>query len=53
MLEEETKLNQHYFFDRKGAKLSRSKMQVSSAVLLPLRRLLLLGTEEGLVRVVS
>lgn len=50
---DELKLNQHYFSDRKGAKLTRSKMQITSAVLLPLRRLLLLGTEEGLVRVIS
>jgi hypothetical protein len=53
MESEELKLNQHYFHDREGAKLSRSKIQITSAVLLPLRRLLLLGTDEGLVRVVS
>ncbi len=50
---EELKLSQSYFSDRKGAKLTRSKLQVTSAVLLPLRRLLLLGTEDGLVRVIS
>jgi len=50
---DEIKLNQHYFFDRKGSKLARGKMQITSAALLPLRRLLLLGTDEGLVRIVS
>lgn len=50
---EELKLGLNHIIDRKSSKLSRSKMQVTSAVLLPLRRLLLLGTEDGLVRVVS
>lgn len=49
----EIKLAQSYFSDRSKAKLSRTRMQVTSAVLLPLRRLLLLGTEDGIIRVVS
>lgn len=50
---DEMRLNQSYFTDRKGSKLTKGKLQVSSSVLLPLRRLLLLGTEDGLVRIVS
>jgi hypothetical protein len=50
---DEIKLNLHYMYDRKGSKLSKSKMQVTSAVMLPLRRLLLLGTEDGMIRVIS
>lgn len=50
---EELRLAQTYFMDRNKSKLSRNKLQVTSAVLLQLRRLLLLGTEDGLIRVVS
>ncbi len=50
---EDIRLAQNYFSDRKGAKLTKSKLQVTSALMLPLRRLLLIGTEDGLVRVVS
>ena len=50
---DELKLSQTYFADRKGQKLPKNKLQVSAATLLPLRRLLLIGTEDGLVRVVS
>lgn len=50
---DELRLNQTYFSDRKGSKLTRQKLQVTSSVLLPLRRLMLIGTDEGLVRVVS
>lgn len=50
---DELRLSQTYFADRKGNKLSRSKLTVTSAALLPLRRLLLIGTEDGLVRIVS
>eukprot|EP01035_Chromulina_nebulosa_P022217 gene22217-28768_t len=43
---DEIRMQQNYFLDRKG-------LQVTSAVLLPLRKLLLLGTDDGLVRVIS
>lgn len=50
---DELRLSQSYFVDRKGVKLPKNKLQVTSAVLLPLRRLLLVGTDDGLVRIVS
>jgi hypothetical protein len=34
-------------------RIPRSKLNVTSAVLLPLRKLLLVGTDDGLVRIVS
>lgn len=34
-------------------KITKSKLNVTSSVLLPLRRLLLVGTDDGLVRIVS
>lgn len=50
---EELKLSTNYFLDRKGNKLTRSKIQITSSVLLPLRRLLLVASEDGFVRVIS
>jgi hypothetical protein len=50
---DELRLSQSYFVDRKGVKLPKNKLQVTSALLLPLRRLLLVGTDDGLVRIVS
>ena len=50
---DELRLSQSYFVDRKGVKIPKNKLQVTSSVLLPLRRLLLVGTEDGLVRIVS
>jgi hypothetical protein len=50
---EELRLNQSYFSDRRGVKLPKNKLQVTCSVLLPLRRLMLVGTEDGLVRIVS
>ena len=50
---DELRLSQSYFLDRKGAKIPKNKLQITSAVLLPLRRLLLVGTDDGLVRIVS
>ena len=47
------KLAQTYFSDRNKQKITRFKLNTSSAVLLPLRRLLLLGTEDGYIKVVS
>jgi len=48
----ELKLTSHYVLDESGSKVKQPKMIVSSAVLLPLRKLLLLGTEDGLIRTV-
>jgi len=50
---DELKLSQSYFVDRKGTKIPRNKLNVTSSVLLPLRRLLLVGTDDGLIRIVS
>ena len=50
---DELRLSQSYFVDRKGVKIPKNKLQVTSSVLLPLRRLLLVGTDDGLVRIVS
>ena len=47
---EELKLTSHYVFDEANNKIKQPKMIISSAVLLPLRKLLLLGTEDGLIR---
>lgn len=47
----EIKLERSYFVDRNGVKISRQKLSVQSLVLLPLRKLMLLGTEDGLIRV--
>lgn len=46
----ELKLTSHYVFDEANNKIKQPKMIISSAVLLPLRKLLLLGTEDGLIR---
>ena len=50
---DELRLSQSYFTDRKGVKIPKNKLQVTSSVLLPLRRLLLIGTDDGLVRIIS
>jgi hypothetical protein len=50
---EEMRLNKFYFTDKHKSKLTRFHLQVSSVAMLPMRRLLLLGTEDGLVRVIS
>lgn len=50
---EEIRLHQTYFSDRYRSKIIRQRLQVVSAALLPLRRLLLLGTDDGHIRVVS
>ncbi len=47
------KLSTSYIFEGTGAKLSKQKLQINSAVLLPLRRLMLLGTEDGFIRAVA
>mgnify|MGYP006876355704 CR=1 FL=1 len=50
---QEIKLERAYFVDRTGAKLSKNDLAVHSVALLPLRKLMLLGTEDGLVRVLT
>jgi len=47
------RLSKSFFNDIYHSKLTKQRMQISSACMLPLRRLLLLGTSDGLVRVVS
>lgn len=49
---DELKLTPSYFNDRNNLKLTKNKLQIISATLLPLRRIMLLGTADGLVRVV-
>ena len=51
--QDEIRLAQTYFCDRNKGKLPKQKLQVTASVMLPLRRLLLLGCEDGLVRVIS
>ncbi len=41
-----------YFSDRHGSKITKQRLQISSGALLPLRRLLLLGSSDGTVKVV-
>jgi hypothetical protein len=48
----EIKLNSAYFYDQFQNRLVRQKLQIASALLLPLRRILLLGTEEGSLKCV-
>jgi hypothetical protein len=50
---DEVKLTQSYFMDRHKNKISKPKLITTSAALLPLRRLLLLGGEDGAIHVVS
>jgi hypothetical protein len=47
------KLKKSGFLDKAGASIPRQKLQITSAALLPLRQLLLVGSEDGLIRVVS
>jgi hypothetical protein len=49
---DEYKLEQTWFTDRASAKISKSRLHVASAALLPLRRLLLLGADDGSIKVV-
>eukprot|EP01035_Chromulina_nebulosa_P018034 gene18034-23676_t len=50
---EDIRLVQTYFNDRNKQKIPKGKLNVTSAVFLPLRRLLLLGTDDGYIKVVS
>ena len=49
---EDLKLTPSYFNDRNNNKMTKQKLQIVSAALLPMRRIMLLGTADGLVRVV-
>ena len=48
----EVKFTHQYLFDEKDNKLSKSKLNITSATMLPMRRMLLVGTEEGIIRTV-
>ena len=48
----ELKLNHNYIYDSSNNKLRNPKLQATSATLLPLRKLILIGTEDGLIRTV-
>lgn len=50
---DDLKLNQVYFTDRYGNKITKQRLHVTSSVMLPLRRLLLVGTDDGTIKVVS
>lgn len=49
---EDIKLNSSYITDRMHNKVSKTKLHTTSMALLPLRKLLLLGTTDGSIRVV-
>ena len=49
----EFRLNQVYFADRHNSKITKSRLHISSAAMLPLRRLLLVGADDGTVKVIS
>ena len=48
----ELKCSSQYVYDEKGNKLGKSKLSITSGAMLPLRRVLLLGTEDGLIRAI-
>ena len=48
----ELKLDTGYFTDRQGVKLGKKDLQITAGLILPLRRILLLGTDDGSVRTV-
>lgn len=50
--EPDVRLTRSYFHDYNDNKLTKSRTQISSACLLPLRRIMLVGTSDGLIRVV-
>ena len=50
---EEIRLKKSYFTEKSGAVIPKQKLQIHSAVLLPLRQLMLLGAEDGLIRVIA
>jgi hypothetical protein len=46
-------LSKSHFNDSNHTKLTKQRMQVSSACMLPMRRIMVLGTSDGLIRVVT
>jgi len=50
---DDLKLNQIYFSDRYNNKITKQRLHVASAVVLPLRRLLLVGTDDGTIKIIS
>ena len=49
---DELRLTRSFFNDRTNEKLTKQRILISSATLLPLRRIMLLGTSDGLIRVI-
>lgn len=47
------KLSPFYLYDRNRVKITKHKLNITSAVLLPLRRLMLIGTDDGYIKVVT
>lgn len=52
-VQQEVKMERAYFSDRNGHKMRRNNMAAVSIALLPLRKLMLIGCDDGLVRVVT
>ena len=50
---DEIKLSKNNFTDINNVKISKSKLIASSMAVMPMRRLLVIGTEDGSVRVIS
>ena len=50
--DQDVRLTRSYVHDCNDVKLNKSRMHISSACLLPLRRMLLVGTTDGLIRAV-
>lgn len=46
------KLDTNYFIDRTNTKINKNKLHIASATLLPLRRIMLLGADDGTVKVI-
>lgn len=48
---DEVRLTRSYFTDRTQTKIGKNRLQIASAVLLPLRRILLVGAQDGSIHV--
>ena len=46
------RLTRSFFNDYNGVKLTKPRLQISSACLLPLRKMMLLGSSDGLIRAI-
>ncbi len=46
------RLTRSYFNDRTENKFTKNRLQITSACLLPMRRLMILGTQDGVIRVI-